>query len=872
MSDSDSQSTNSNALVEATERALPRSRRSAYRASVRSAAGALAKTVILLAFFIEPASFSTGASGPACTLRGAAVLSVAAAESLAESASTASPPDNDLSVRNLEIFRRGFASAPTCPPELFLRYRRYAAEALDTSQVELLPAHELGRCPADSVPLLGHVTWGQVVSGLVGWNGTLVFNATFHGRVLPYELAGEGAKPLFSPEQRRRTEGWTFYRLISAGPESLVMLARTRPDWKNKELFLFRRPSREAEGTITNLTATADLDEDDLCAHPPSGAVSFAISDGRQGFARLRGAALAEVKWVRRKLTSCQWLSDHELIGIPEDDEDRLVRCTVGTHAVDCAATRPLAGLVERGRLDQLAPGTFGLVAGRPEDPFRRPWTITERLTAAAPFYRSQPASDIVQVEHDWARVALLSRYVVRHETRLDDPPRDEEGVVTAIRLHDGYLYGAYGDRDTPRTIARLQDGRWHPLDVAELTLRRWSGSDGSPPPPREVWLRYGDGELVQAYYFGADNPTQAVIWWHGGPRDNISPRYNPYFHFLNEQGFGVLAVNFPGSAGRGTPYEARSSGAELLDTFRAAVDYLQSSGVERIVSWSISNAGVFQHLALTNSLPLSGVVDQVSNNPNLRVLAKRAHVPYFAIRGSYDSRREQGPAELFYPEEHDITEAESFKQLAVAVTPFLRSLPRLPLPGSEPSPNATLVLDFEDDAPGDSPGTAAGRSVLGLAAELSRVCLPESTTVFTKRGNRSVRSGEENDPFRAELLKKSRMLPRLELRMREKGVPLRVIAPENGAEAERAAADRIAAALGAERGESGAFEGDQSSSGASRGCRVRLEGSLEDPAGAESKTRFDLVRGVYLNARTERLAQSLCSELQLLKQCAVPR
>jgi len=56
------------------------------------------------------------------------------------------------------------------------------------------------------------------------------------------------------------------------------------------------------------------------------------------------------------------------------------------------------------------------------------------------------------------------------------------------------------------------------------------------------------------------DGPARGwVVWLHGGPHEQVSPRYNPYFDALVRQGLGVVALNYPGSTGVGNEYELRS-------------------------------------------------------------------------------------------------------------------------------------------------------------------------------------------------------------------------------------------------------------------------------------------------------------------------
>src|SRR5262249_12631290 len=50
--------------------------------------------------------------------------------------------------------------------------------------------------------------------------------------------------------------------------------------------------------------------------------------------------------------------------------------------------------------------------------------------------------------------------------------------------------------------------------------------------------------------------PRGWIVWLHGGPHEQVSPRFNPYFDFLVRLGYAVVALNYPGSTGIGNGYE----------------------------------------------------------------------------------------------------------------------------------------------------------------------------------------------------------------------------------------------------------------------------------------------------------------------------
>ena len=79
--------------------------------------------------------------------------------------------------------------------------------------------------------------------------------------------------------------------------------------------------------------------------------------------------------------------------------------------------------------------------------------------------------------------------------------------------------------------------------------------SEVRQPAPRGVRGRDG---MVHYVFVGDSLTSSWVVWLHGGPDEQVSPRYNLYFDHLARLGFGVVALNYPGSTGIGSRYELR--------------------------------------------------------------------------------------------------------------------------------------------------------------------------------------------------------------------------------------------------------------------------------------------------------------------------
>ena len=216
-------------------------------------------------------------------------------------------------------------------------------------------------------------------------------------------------------------------------------------------------------------------------------------------------------------------------------------------------------------------------------------------------------------------------------------------------------------------------------LEAGSWRLLPPPGRPTPPPVPvQEVWTVSPRGERHQSFYFGRPDARRVIVWFHGGPHENVSPRFNPYFHALSRLGFGVMAVNYPGSTGRGAAYEERFRDDDAqADALRSVWDELRRRRVSTIVSWSVSAGGRLPRILLARDFPLSAVVDQAGfDNADLVSLAGRAGVPVFAVRGRHDTFGPGTRVDLLYEGGHDITHPADFAALFAALGRFLSSAP----------------------------------------------------------------------------------------------------------------------------------------------------------------------------------------------------
>ena len=201
----------------------------------------------------------------------------------------------------------------------------------------------------------------------------------------------------------------------------------------------------------------------------------------------------------------------------------------------------------------------------------------------------------------------------------------------------------------------------------------------------------------------------------------------------MNQLGYGVLAVNYPGSTGRGSEYEHRFEDERwLVDCVDAVWTYLRDNEIRVVVSWSVSTGNRMQAVLLHRELPVSALVDQSGwGRSTLLEETGRRGIPFFTIRGRHDPKSPIARVDYWYPGGHDVTSADEFAGLFAAAEPFLRSARAIEYPAE---PAAALVVDLPSHG-GESPPVDAEEAALGfeLATQIARECFAPGAIAFTQ-------------------------------------------------------------------------------------------------------------------------------------------
>ncbi|MGH3254702.1 MAG: S9 family peptidase [Streptosporangiaceae bacterium] len=160
------------------------------------------------------------------------------------------------------------------------------------------------------------------------------------------------------------------------------------------------------------------------------------------------------------------------------------------------------------------------------------------------------------------------------------------------------------GGPATPLSVIRVDIPAAHAISDATAgtapvaVLRR--ETDSLPdtaylPVPRAVQLAGPTGSVVHALVYPPTNPAVTapdgelppyIIWVHGGPTDQVTPRLNLEKAFFTSRGIGIIDVNYGGSSGYGRAYRERLRGqwgiVDVADAMAAALALAQAGEADR--------------------------------------------------------------------------------------------------------------------------------------------------------------------------------------------------------------------------------------------------------------------------------------------------
>ncbi|MCB0332743.1 MAG: hypothetical protein KDD55_04540, partial [Bdellovibrionales bacterium] len=521
-------------------------------------------------------------------------------------------------------------------------------------------------CHPSKETLSSSVIFPQTQSAFEIYQGAPLVISNSSGQMRPYLLRDGDWTPLFPSAIEKSIYDSDFYKPLVVENRNILFSVQHegRPPF---DIYLFDTNKK----TLENLTRTPQKDEGGLCVSPSGKFVSYR-SDHGQEVKKMHEWKSLRTEGPIPKFLRCQWISDSQFLGVQIiGNQDRLTQyqlhvCTKKQDLLQCQ-TRSALNDINHFLGFSFLENSYGFIGNRRGHPFRRRFAFTDSFSSLT-LDQTRPAieGDILEQTTGGFRLGLKSRYtyVTPHDSIHFGPV-----TVFSLKPVGKAVFGVVASKNTPKVIAQYENGDWSPLFSKNTSLPQ------NPPQIQELWLK-GNHDEYQAFLFSQKKTPNLIVWLHGGPRENVSPRYNPYFHMLNEFGFSVLALNYPGSTGRGWEYEARYTKKYILDALTAVSEYSHSQNYAITIPWSISAGYSVLKLWAASQIPLSAAIEQAGaasarSRKELRDLLNTRNIPLFSIRGKHD-RAAGGETEFLYNGGHDITNPAHFIEMMKEIERFL--------------------------------------------------------------------------------------------------------------------------------------------------------------------------------------------------------
>lgn len=124
-------------------------------------------------------------------------------------------------------------------------------------------------------------------------------------------------------------------------------------------------------------------------------------------------------------------------------------------------------------------------------------------------------------------------------------------GISYQYFLHADKRINLFSDMNHPKSIQIVRKGFTESIIPKNDALRIFSKVE-----------KVKTSDNMSHYVFTPINNEAKgwLIWLHGGPQEQISPRFNVFFNFLNKEGWGIICINYIGSTGLGNNFELRNS------------------------------------------------------------------------------------------------------------------------------------------------------------------------------------------------------------------------------------------------------------------------------------------------------------------------
>jgi hypothetical protein len=484
--------------------------------------------------------------------------------------------------------------------------------------------------------LLAVVFWGQTQSFIENYNNLPLVSANWEGNYKPYVVKNSRYEPLIDASVMNAYKDWDFYS-PQVLDKDLIVMSGSKYSGPNFDVFLYNTKTKD----LTNLTGTPNIDEGGICVNKKRGIISYRSEASGQIVVK-PGQMNLNKKYIP-KFKSCSWVDKDTLVGVTTNTNKFYV-CKVSDD-VSCKSMDFEPQIFWVGAWNDTC-----ITLMTSKNDFRRPWCYSKGKLKDIPF---NVKADVLDYDRSSYRLGSKGRY----SSSVGD---DDGSIIFYTKKIGGVWYSILGNTNTSRSLAVKNGKKWQPVYYYD--------KKPGVVKPKELWIKD-----VQAFYWSVPNAQKAMIWVHGGPKESISPRFNPYYSFLNSIGFNVLAVNYPGSTSRGNTFELKFDPALLSASISDCVAFLRKNKIQTVVLWGVSTGNKVVLYSLNKELPIDGIIDQAGfDNARLFELSNSLRIPYFSIRGKYDTYNPAIPVNFMYEGGHDITREQDFVLLTDAIKKFL--------------------------------------------------------------------------------------------------------------------------------------------------------------------------------------------------------
>lgn len=261
-------------------------------------------------------------------------------------------------------------------------------------------------------------------------------------------------------------------------------------------------------------------------------------------------------------------------------------------------------------------------------------------------------------------------------------------GVAYDLSLAFGTPLLLYADDRLPMSLYWSDKGKLRPLLPVSYESRQ----------PDAIPIKNASG-MTNFLYLPSKAPKAWVVWLHGGPQGQVSPRFNLYFDFFARRNIAVYPINYPGSTGIGNSYALSGEGrkesiAVELPAVERDIQQLRQlhPEISSYILVGVSYGSILAHLLAAKHPEVSRLVDfsGIADSSAISNIGsnERLYPPMLAIYGENDfSLRNPARSDLLskyaehasasrliLPKEgHDIQRRGSIDRILLRLDAFLK-------------------------------------------------------------------------------------------------------------------------------------------------------------------------------------------------------